>query len=152
MELTCPAFRDGAMIPTQFSRDGGDRSPPLSIKDVPSGTKSLVLMVDDPDAPSGTFTHWVLFNITPSTTEIREDAPPVMATQGKNDYGDIGYGGPQPPSGEHRYFFKLFALDTVLALARGATRREVEAAMTGHELDEAQWMGRFAAPQLVGAR
>ncbi|MFN7141198.1 MAG: YbhB/YbcL family Raf kinase inhibitor-like protein, partial [Limisphaerales bacterium] len=84
------------MIPPQYSKDGGDKSPPLHIEDVPEKTKSLVLIMDDPDAPSGTFNHWILFNISPMTKEIREDSPPVMATQGKNDYGEVGYGGPQP--------------------------------------------------------
>jgi Raf kinase inhibitor-like YbhB/YbcL family protein len=91
----------------------------------------------------------VVFNISPGTKEFHEDVAPVMATQGRNDYGDIGYGGPQPPSGEHRYFFRLYALDTVLSLSRGADRSEVEKAMKGRVLDEAETMGRFASEQMA---
>lgn len=152
MKITSPAFTDGGTIPKQFTRDGADKSPALRIEDVPSGVKSLALIMDDPDAPSGTFTHWMLFNMSPATKEIREDAPPVMASQGRNNWGEIGYGGPKPPSGEHRYFFKLYALDGVLPLSRGATRAELEEAMNGRVLDEAEFMGRYASGQLVGAR
>ena len=151
MILTSTAFTEGGNIPPQYSRDHGDKSPPLHIEDVPSGTKSLVLIVDDPDAPRGTYTHWIVFNLSPTTTEIREDSTPVMATQGRNDWGEIGYGGPQPPSGTHRYFFKLYALDTVLSLTRGAKRAEVDKAMEGHIGDEAELMGRYAAEQMATA-
>lgn len=149
MEIKSKAFHEGESIPPQYSRKGGDKSPPLEIRDVPTGTKSLVLIMDDPDAPSGTFTHWLVFNISPGTKEFHEDVAPVMATQGRNDYGNIGYGGPQPPSGEHRYFFRLYALDTVLSLSRGADRSQVESAMKGRILDEAETMGRFASEQMA---
>lgn len=149
MEIKSKAFSEGEWIPPQYSRKGGDKSPPLQIEDVPAQAKSLVLIMDDPDAPGGTFTHWVVFNISPSTKEFHEDVVPVMATQGRNDYGDIGYGGPQPPSGEHRYFFRLYALDTVLSLSRGANRSQVEKAMEGRILDEAETMGRFASKQMA---
>lgn len=152
MKLSSPAFSDGESIPPQFSKDGGDKSPPLNFEDVPAKAKSLALIMDDPDAPGGTYNHWILFNISPSTREIHEDVPPVMATQGRNDWNEIGYGGPQPPSGEHRYFFRLFALDTVLSLGRGAKRAELEKEMEGHIIDQATFMGRFAAGQLAGAR
>ncbi len=152
MKITSSAFVEGESIPRQFTRDGQDKSPPLSIEDVPSGAKSLVLIVNDPDAPSGTFTHWILFNMSPSTAEIHEDAPPVMATQGRNDWGNVGYNGPQPPAGEHRYFFKLYALKTVLSLSRGAKLAEVQKAMEGHILEEAVLMARYEAGQLVGGR
>jgi Raf kinase inhibitor-like YbhB/YbcL family protein len=151
MKISSPAFEEGGSIAKQFSREGGDKSPALMIEDVPDQAKSLVLIMDDPDAPSGTFTHWILFNISPRIKEIHEDSPPVMATQGRNDYGDIGYGGPQPPSGEHRYFFKLYALDSVFALSRGAKRADIDAAIEGHILEEAQCMGRFAAEELAHA-
>jgi Raf kinase inhibitor-like YbhB/YbcL family protein len=151
MRISSSAFPDGGTIPDKFARKGGDKSPELKIEDVPDQAKSLVLIMDDPDAPSGLFTHWILFNVSPRTKEIHEDSAPVMATQGKNDYGDIGYGGPQPPSGEHRYFFKLYALDAVLQLSRGAKRQEIDAAIKDHIIDEAQTMGRYAAEQLVGA-
>ncbi len=149
MRITSPAFSEGESIPQQFSRDDADKSPPLFIEGVPEKAKSLVLIMDDPDAPNGTFNHWLLFNISPTIKEIHEDGAPVMATQGRNDWGEIGYGGPQPPSGEHRYFFRLYALDTVLSLARGAKRPELEAAIEGHILEEAELMGRFASRQLV---
>src|SRR5690349_8163143 len=105
MKITSTAFAEGDTIPKQYTRDGADKSPPLHIEDVPEKAKSLVLIMEDPDAPSGTFTHWILFNISPGTKEIHEDAAPVMATQGRSDWGEVGYGGPQPPSGEHHYFF-----------------------------------------------
>jgi len=151
MKISSTAFQEVGTIPNQYSKQGGDKSPALQLEDVPEAAKSLALIMDDPDAPSGTFTHWLLFNISPQTKEIHEDSPPVMATQGRNDYGDVGYGGPKPPSGEHRYFFKLFALDTVLPLARGAKRQEIEAAMKGHVIEEAKTMGRFAAEALAHA-
>ena len=152
MNISSSAFTEGGPIPKQFTRDDADKSPPLTIEDVPAGTKSLALIMDDPDAASGTFTHWVLFNMSPSTAEIHEDAPPVMATQGRNDWGDIGYNGPKPPSGEHRYFLKLYALDTVLPLARGAKSADVHEAMNGHVLEEAALMGRYESAQLVTGR
>lgn len=151
MKISSSAFTDGGTIPDKFARKGGDKSPALMIEDVPEAAKSLVLIMDDPDAPKGLFTHWILFNVSPRTKEIHEDSAPVMATQGKNDYGDIGYGGPQPPSGEHRYFFKLYALDSVLPLSRGSKRQEIDKAIEGHIMDEAQTMGRFAAEQLATA-
>lgn len=152
MKITSPSFTEGEAIPKQFTRDGADRSPALHIEEVPEKARSLVLIMDDPDAPSGTFTHWVLFNVSPNTKEIREDAPPVMATQGRNDWGEIGYGGPKPPSGEHRYFFRLYALDTVLSLSRGARRAEVEEAMKGRILEQAEIMGRYASAEAVAAK
>lgn len=145
MKLTSPAFRDGERIPRQYSRDDADKSPPLTIEGVPAGTKSLALIVDDPDAPGGNYCHWIVFDIDPKLPEIGEDSVPQMARQGTNDYGEVQYGGPQPPSGEHRYFFKLFALDRKLDLPRGSTRDQVEQAMQGHILDTATLMGRFAA-------
>jgi Raf kinase inhibitor-like YbhB/YbcL family protein len=152
MKITSPAFSEGGMIPKQYSRDGGDKSPPLHIEDVPDKAKSLVLIMDDPDAPTGTFNHWLLFNVSPSTKEIHEDGPPVMATQGRNDYGDIGYGGPKPPSGEHRYFFRLYALNTVLPLSRGVKREDVTKAIQGNIIDEDELMGRYSSEQMAPAR
>jgi Raf kinase inhibitor-like YbhB/YbcL family protein len=151
MKISSSAFVEGASIPKQYARESGDKSPALQIEEVPEQAKSLALIMDDPDAPSGTFTHWILFNISPRTKEIHEDSPPVMATQGRNDFGEIGYGGPRPPSGEHRYFFKLYALDTVLSLARGAKRSDIDEAIEGHIIDEAQTTGRFAAEEMAHA-
>jgi Raf kinase inhibitor-like YbhB/YbcL family protein len=144
MKLSSPVFKNGERIPKDYTRDGADKSPPLHFEEVPERAKSLALMVEDPDAPSGTFNHWLLFNMDPKTHDIHEGSPPVMATQGRNGWGEVEYGGPKPPSGEHRYFFKAYALDTVLPLARGTPRGELEQAMRGHVLDEATLMGRYA--------
>jgi hypothetical protein len=117
----------------------------LHLKEIPEKARSLALIVEDPDAPKGTFNHWLVYNLDPQTHDIKENTVPVMATQGRNDFGDLEYDGPQPPSGEHRYFFKAFALDSVLELPRGARRAELEKAMQGHVLDQAAVMGRYAA-------
>jgi Raf kinase inhibitor-like YbhB/YbcL family protein len=145
MKLTSPAFRDGERIPLQYSRDDADKSPPLTIEGVPTGAQSLVLLVDDPDAPGGNYCHWIVFDIDPDVRDIGEDSVPENARQGTNDYGEVQYGGPQPPSGEHRYFFKLFALNHKLDLPRGSTRDQVVRAMQPHIIDTATVMGRFAA-------
>ena len=149
MKLTSPAFAEGATIPKKHTCDGEDVSPALHWEGVPASTKSLALICDDPDAPRGTWVHWVLFNLLPEATELAENVPPVkepgiMASQGTNDFKRIGYGGPCPPAGKpHRYFFKLYALDRQLDLEAGATKQQVEAAMKGHVLGEGQLMGRY---------
>ena len=147
MRISSLAFRDGEHIPQQYSRYGDDKSPPLRIEGVPVNTASLVLIVDDPDAPRGTFTHWVVFDLDPKTVEIDEDHAPENARQGANDWAETQYGGPRPPSGEHRYFFRLYALDTKLNLPRGSDRERIENAMDGHVIAEAELMGRYAAPK-----
>lgn len=153
MRISSPAFRNGEYIPQQYSRDDEDKSPPLSIEGVPANARSLVLIVDDPDAPGGLFTHWVVFDMDPKTMEIGEDHAPENARQGTNSWGETQYGGPQPPLGEHRYLFHVYALDTTLDLPRGSTRTEVERAMSGHVVDVAELMGRYAAAhEPVGAR
>lgn len=144
MRLTSNAFTEGGKIPDKYSKYGEDRIPPLHFESIPERARSLALIVDDPDAPSGTFNHWLLFNLDPKTKDIKEDCVPVMATQGRNDYGDVGYGGPRPPSGEHRYFFKAFALDSVLPLGRGATRPDLEREMKDHVLESATLIGKYA--------
>jgi len=144
MKVTSNAFTEGGKIPDKYSKYGENRIPPLHFEAVPERAHSLALIVDDPDAPSGTFNHWLLFNLDPKTKDIKEDCVPVMATQGRNDYGEVGYGGPRPPSGEHRYFFKAFALDSVLPLGRGATRPDVEREMKDHVLESATLMGKYA--------
>jgi Raf kinase inhibitor-like YbhB/YbcL family protein len=144
MKINTNAFPEGGVIPDKYARQGSNMNPPLHLDDIPSRARSLALIVDDPDAPSGTFNHWVIYNIDPKTHDIKENSVPVIATQGRNDFGDVEYDGPQPPSGEHRYFFKAFALDTVLDLPRGARRQELEKAMEGHVLDQAATMGRYA--------
>jgi len=145
MKLTSAAFHNGESIPEEYSRNAGDKSPPLTIMDTPPDAQSLVLIMEDPDAPGKVFTHWILFNISPTTTNIHEEITPIVMKTGTNDYGETGYGGPNPPSGEHRYFFRLYALDTRLPLPRGASRSEVEGAMRRHVLEESVLMGRFAA-------
>jgi len=144
MKINTNAFPEGGVIPDKYARQGSNMNPPLHLDDIPSRARSLALIVDDPDAPSGTFNHWVIYNIDSKTHDIKENSVPVIATQGRNDFGDVEYDGPQPPSGEHRYFFKAFALDTVLDLPRGARRQELEKAMEGHVLEQAATMGRYA--------
>lgn len=149
MKLTSPVFENGQSIPAIYSRDGDNISPPLHWTDAPSSTKSFALIVDDPDAPSGVFTHWVIFNLPGQMQALDREVPEgghygSEAIQGRNDYGGIGYGGPQPPSGEHRYFFKLYALDKKLELAEGCSKEDVLNAMSGHVLDQAELMGLYA--------
>jgi Raf kinase inhibitor-like YbhB/YbcL family protein len=149
IELTSKAFRNGENIPKQFTGDDKDISPPLQWTDSPEGTKSLALICDDPDAPRGTWVHWVIFNLPAAARELEQgvatkDVLDNGARQGKNDFGKIGYGGPAPPPGKaHRYFFKLYALDTTLDLAAGVTKEQVVAGMKGHALAEGQLMGRY---------
>jgi Raf kinase inhibitor-like YbhB/YbcL family protein len=149
IELTSTAFQPGAAIPKQYTGDGADLSPPLRWSEPPTGTKSIALICDDPDAPRGTWSHWVLFNVPAQTRELEEGVPtsatlPSGAKQGKNDFGNAGYGGPAPPKGKaHRYLFKLYALDVVSELAPGVTRPQLEAAMKGHVLAEGQLMGTY---------
>src|SRR5262245_2330709 len=154
MRITSTAFREGEFIPRQYSRYHEDKIPPLHIKSVPSNARSLVLIVGDPDAPRGLFTHWVVFDMDPKTTDIREDHPPEPpARQGQNSWGETQYGGPRPPSGEHRYFFRLYALDAKTDLPLGSTRDAVEQAIKGSVLAAAELMGRYsAAGGQIGAR
>ena len=144
MKLISPDFSEGGNIPKHFTCDGQDISPTLKIEGVPQAAKSLVLIADDPDAPSGTFTHWLIWNLRPDVTEILATTPPAGAVQGVNDFGRNNYGGPCPPSGVHRYYFKLFALDTTLELPAKSRRKVLDAAMQGHIIGEATLMGRYA--------
>jgi Raf kinase inhibitor-like YbhB/YbcL family protein len=147
MKLTSPAFENEGKIPSKHTCDGKNTSPPLSISGVPSGAKSLVLIMDDPDVPKniredGMWDHWIVFDIPPDHTEIREGREP----KGKHGLGtgkNTSYFGPCPPDAEHRYYFKLYALDCALALPEKCTKQEVEEAMTGHVLDTAVLMGRY---------
>ena len=148
MKLSSPAFADGAVIPMRYTCTGDDVSPPLAWSDTPAGAKSVALIVDDPDAPVGTWVHWVAFNLPVTAGGLPEgikDAKQLHSggTQGTNSWRRIGYGGPCPPSGTHRYFFKLYALDTTLSLGNNATAKDLQAAMKGHILAESQLMGRF---------
>lgn len=152
MELMSPAFREGESIPRPHTADGANVSPPLHWDEPPEGTRSFALVCTDPDAPRGTWVHWVLFNLGADTRDMPEGVPPggtVLSggRQGKNDFGNIGYGGPAPPRGKpHRYFFTLYALDTSLNLPAGVTRRQLEEGMKRHTLDQAQLMGIYARP------
>jgi Raf kinase inhibitor-like YbhB/YbcL family protein len=137
LSIASPAFSHQGRIPQKHTCDGADVNPPLSIADVPEKARSLALIVDDPDAPAGTWVHWVVWNIGPGTKEIPENSVPQGALQGTNDFRKPGYGGPCPPSGTHRYFFKLYALDASLSLKSGATKAELEKAMKGHFLAQA---------------
>jgi Raf kinase inhibitor-like YbhB/YbcL family protein len=123
---------------------GENHIPPLHLDEIPSKARSLALIVDDPDAPRGTFNHWLLFNMDPKVRDIKEDCVPVMATQGRNDFGEVEYDGPKPPSGEHRYSFKAYALDTVLPLSRGAGRPDLDREMKDHIVESATLTGRYA--------
>ena len=148
MKLTSSAFTEGDMIPTKYTCDGNDFSPPLAWSDVPAGAKTLALIADDPDAPAGTWVHWVAFNLPPGPgglpEGIRTDKQlPGGGIQGTNSWRRVGYGGPCPPGGTHRYFFKLYALDSTLSLGNNATAKDLQAAMKGHVLAEAQTMGRY---------
>jgi Raf kinase inhibitor-like YbhB/YbcL family protein len=148
MQISSPAFMEGGMMPPNYSCDGRDISPPLEWKDIPAGTKSLALISDDPDAPMGTWVHWVVYDIPANTTSLNEDVKPEKEfkngmRQGNNNWPKIGYGGPCPPSGTHRYFFRLYALDRILDLKSGATKAQLLEAMQGHVLAEAQLMGKY---------
>ncbi|MDP3910786.1 MAG: YbhB/YbcL family Raf kinase inhibitor-like protein [Gemmatimonadales bacterium] len=143
MKLSSSAFRDGNPIPVDHTCDGRDTAPPLAWTDPPAGTKSFTLICDDPDAPGKTWVHWVLYNIRPTVAEL-DGSDLGGGVQGMTDFRRVGYGGPCPPPGKpHRYFFKLYALDALLPLMAGATKADVERAMQGRVLAEAQLMGTF---------
>lgn len=142
MKLASSAFANNGAIPSEFTCDGADASPSLTISDVPANAKSLVLIMDDPDAPVGTWDHWVVFNIAASTKEIPKGAEP-SGVAGKNSWGRTGYGGPCPPSGTHRYFFKLYALNSKLDLPEGSTKKDLEKAIEGHIIEQTQLMGTY---------
>ena len=148
IKITSSAFEEGGMIPAKYTCDGADVSPPLQWDAVPQGSKSIALICDDPDAPMGTWVHWVLFNLPSDAKELAENIPPVEtlpngARQGLSDFGRIGYGGPCPPSGTHRYFFKIYALDTEIGLEAGANKRQLLKAMKGHILEQGQLVGKY---------
>lgn len=141
MKITS-VFNDGEMIPSKYTADGENISPPLKISDVPGNTVSIVLIADDPDAPVGTWDHWIVFNIDPKITEIEEGTEPA-GVKGSNSWGNTGYGGPAPPSGIHRYFFKIYALDILLDLPDGSTKKEIEDSMKEHILDKSELIGKY---------
>lgn len=149
MRLSSPAFQDGEMIPQRFGRDFENVNPPLSIDDIPTHARSLVIIMEDPDVPPDAgvpvWDHWVVFNIPPTTTMIPEAWKPI-GVRGKGTRGDLDYGGPRPPDREHRYFFRIYALDVILSLPEGSIKQELLQAMQGHVLAEAELIGRFVPP------
>jgi len=143
VKISSSAFEDKGMIPSEYTCDGDDISPPLSISDVPKQAKSLALIMDDPDAPMGTFTHWVVWNISPQKTQFIKGEK-ISFPQGRTSFGNKAYGGPCPPGGTHRYFFKIYAMDVVLNLKEGSTKADLEKVMAGNVLDEAALMGKYS--------
>jgi hypothetical protein len=151
MTLSSAAFAAEGTIPAKYTCDGENLSPALSWDAPPAGTKSLAVLVSDPDAPNKTFVHWVLYDLPPDLRQLPEGVPanPLLSeggTHGKSDFGKFGYGGPCPPNGNHRYVFKLYALDKLLDLPPGASQAEVIKAMEGHTLAEAELIGRYRRP------
>ncbi|MCH7541398.1 YbhB/YbcL family Raf kinase inhibitor-like protein [Patescibacteria group bacterium] len=144
MQLKSSAFSPNGPIPARYTCDGQNINPPLTISEVPETARSLVLVCDDPDAPGKTWVHWTVWNIDPKTSEILEGKVPAGAVQGVTDFGAVGYGGPCPPSGTHRYFFKLYALDADLTLTYQAKKEDIEKAMEGHSLDQTQLIGVYS--------
>jgi len=142
LKVKSSAFEHNGLIPRKYTCDGNDVNPPLTIEDIPEGTESLALTIDDPDAPMGTWDHWVVWNIPPHTQEIREKSVPGV--EGMNDFRRNSYGGPCPPGGTHRYFFKVYALDTKLNLGAASRKKDLERAMQGHILAKGEFIGRYS--------
>ena len=142
IKLTSPAFKNNGLIPKEYTCDGQGISPELTITDVSPDAKSLVLLVDDPDAPAGTWTHWLVFNLAANLTRIAEGKEPG-GVKGLNSWGRTSYGAPCPPSGVHRYFFKVYALDLKLDLAEAVSRKQVEEKMQGHIVQQGELIGRY---------
>jgi hypothetical protein len=149
LEVRSSAFGEGGSIPSDFTCDGADMSPSVSWSGAPAGTQSFAVMVDDPDAPGGNWTHWLLYDLSPKLNQLPAGIPPAAILpdggfQGRTDFGKAGYGGPCPPAGTHRYFFKVFAIDRILHLEPGTTKKKLLAAMRGHILAEGALMGTYA--------
>ena len=147
MKIESSAFQNGSEIPRKYGYKKDNINPPLSIKEIPNETKSLALIMDDPDAMGAVgkiWVHWIVWNIDPSNSEIKENSVPSDSVQGKTDFGEISYGGPAPPDKEHTYIFKLYALDEKLSINEGSTKSQVEEAMKGHVLSEAKLEGKYA--------
>lgn len=143
MKITSSAFENSDSIPAKYTCDGNDINPPLIFSDIPENAQSLVLIMDDPDAPMGTWVHWIVWNIDPGARGIPENSVPKGSIEGKTSWGRSGYGGPCPPSGTHHYFFKLYALDTQLDLSSDADKPQLEQAMQGHILAQAELIGPY---------
>ena len=149
MKFYSPAFQNEMPIPQKYAYDGSDCSIPLAWEGVPAGTQSLAFIMDDPDAPAGTWVHWVVYNIPPSQSGLKEDQPKDKqltggGLQGLNSSNYSGYEGPRPPSGTHRYFFKLYALDHMLAQNAGMNKKELLEAMQGHIIEQAEFYGTYS--------
>ncbi len=145
--ISSPDFKQGDSIPVEYAKKGQNVSPEIHFGTVPATTKSIALIVDDLDAPTGIWNHWLVWNLAPDTTTIPEGKVPPGAVQGKNNFGDVGYDGPVPPTGTHRYFFHVYALDTTLTLAAGADRAALDAAMKGHIVGKGVTFGTYSASQ-----
>jgi Raf kinase inhibitor-like YbhB/YbcL family protein len=143
MKIKSSAFEPNQFIPAKYTCDGANINPPLYFEEIPAEAKSLVLIMEDPDAPAGNWVHWVLWNIKPQITQILENEVPPGSIQGKTSFGKVNYGGPCPPFGTHRYFFRLFALDKELELKTGADIKELQKAMENHILDKAELVGLY---------
>ncbi len=144
IKVTSTAFKDGKMIPKKYTCDGTNVSPQLAWSGIPANARSIALICDDPDAPSGTWVHWVVFNMPAATKGIPEAGGlPAGAQQGINDFKRLDYGGPCPPSGTHRYFFKIYAVDMTLNIKEGATKADLLSAMQGHIIEQGQIMGQY---------
>jgi len=145
MTIASQDFSPGEPIPSRCSYSGGNHSPNLQIQQIPEQTHSLLLIVDDPDSPAGLWTHWMLWNLSPSTHLIPENSVPPSSSQGKNSFGNCRYDGPAPPSGTHRYYFRIYALDTLLKLPSGASRKHLDEAMKSHVVGMAELYGTYSA-------
>ncbi|HEX5431235.1 MAG TPA: YbhB/YbcL family Raf kinase inhibitor-like protein [Bryobacteraceae bacterium] len=149
MRLQSSGFPDGGTIPSKYTHKGGNFSPPLAWADAPKKTKSFALIVDDPDAPNGSFVHWLVYNIPANQSKLEEGTPHSKeldggVRQGRNNFGDIGYDGPEPPSGTHRYRFHLFALDSKIELPSGAERGRIDSELRQHTIGECELVGKYA--------
>jgi len=147
MEITSSGIDASGKLLRQYTADGDNINPPLTFSQIPDQTASLVLIVEDPDAPNGTFTHWIVYDMSPGTMQIVDGNMPLTGKCAINDFGNAKYDGPAPPSGMHRYFFKLYALDTTLNLAEGAKKQDVLDAMEGHIIETAEIVGTYASNQ-----
>jgi Raf kinase inhibitor-like YbhB/YbcL family protein len=143
LQITSPAFQNNGTIPGQYTCDGKDINPPLVMENIPQGTKSVAVICDDPDALGGGWVHWVIWNIDPSVKTIKENTVPTGAVEGMNDFKKHQYGGPCPPSGTHRYFFKVYALDTILGISPNSQKADLEKAMQGHILAKGELIGLY---------
>lgn len=143
LTLTSDAFKNNELIPFRFTCDGENVNPPLGIQNVPPETKSLALVVDDPDAPSGNWVHWIVWNIDPNLSEIKENSVPQGSVEGTTSFDKPGYGGPCPPSGTHHYQFKLYALETKLEIGKENEKAQLESAMKGHIIEETKLVGLY---------